>query len=378
VAEVLERMPPRRAPLLDTLAAELAAVRGVRVGREAFDLTRLAPHLRMTFAIEDEAGEVIASGKDLDGLRAAVRPRLQAELTAATAHLEEHGLTDWTLGDLPEVVDLPGAGGAVRAYPALVDEGNAVGVRTFDTPAEQAAAMHRGTRRLLALTIPSSTRWVRDRLDNRAQLTLAAAPHGSLAAVIADATDAAIDALMEQAGGPAWDAAGFARLRDHVAGNLAERTVAVLLQAVAVLAAARLVSVRMEGLPHAAFGAARDDVAAQVARLVHSGFLTETGAARLPDVRRYLEAAARRLERLPDAVAVDRDRMAAVHELETAYAARRAAWPVGRPLPPALREVPWLLEELRVAHFAQALGTRGPVSSKRIRRMLDEAVLTPA
>jgi ATP-dependent helicase HrpA len=38
--------------------------------------------------------------------------------------------------------------------------------------------------------------------------------------------------------------------------------------------------------------------------------------------------------------------------------------------------VPWLLEELRVAHFAQALGTRGPVSAKRIRKVIREA--TPA
>jgi ATP-dependent helicase HrpA len=31
-----------------------------------------------------------------------------------------------------------------------------------------------------------------------------------------------------------------------------------------------------------------------------------------------------------------------------------------------------MLEELRVSHFAQALGTRGPISGKRIRRALEE------
>jgi hypothetical protein len=30
-----------------------------------------------------------------------------------------------------------------------------------------------------------------------------------------------------------------------------------------------------------------------------------------------------------------------------------------------------MLEELRVSHFAQHLGTRGPVSAKRIRAVLD-------
>jgi hypothetical protein len=32
-----------------------------------------------------------------------------------------------------------------------------------------------------------------------------------------------------------------------------------------------------------------------------------------------------------------------------------------------------MLEELRVSHFAQALGTRGQPSAKRVRRLIDEA-----
>jgi ATP-dependent helicase HrpA len=41
--------------------------------------------------------------------------------------------------------------------------------------------------------------------------------------------------------------------------------------------------------------------------------------------------------------------------------------------PELLLEVPWLLEELRVSHYAQALGVRRGASAKRIRRLLDEA-----
>ena len=114
------------------------------------------------------------------------------------------------------------------------------------------------------------------------------------------------------------------------------------------------------------------DVQRQLGRLVYPGFVTPTGAARLPDVERYLRGAARRLERLPNAPAPDLDRMRGVHELEAEYARRLEAWPPGRPVPAALREVPWLLEELRMSHFAQALGTRGQVSAKRIRKQLDE------
>jgi ATP-dependent helicase HrpA len=142
---------------------------------------------------------------------------------------------------------------------------------------------------------------------------------------------------------------------------------------VAVLDAAREVERALEPLTAPALQPARADVRQQLHRLVRPGFATASGAARLGDIERYLRAAVVRLERLPDVVATDRDRMAAVRELERAYRERLESWPPGRPLPDALREVPWMLEELRVSHFAQGLGVKGAVSSKRIRRALTDA-----
>jgi ATP-dependent helicase HrpA len=191
--------------------------------------------------------------------------------------------------------------------------------------------------------------------------------------VLADATTAALDALIAEAGGPAWDADAFARLRSHVAGRLEARTAEVVAAMARILDAAREVERRLEALSAPAFEPARRDVRTQLARLVYPGFAARTGAARLSDVERYLQGAARRLDRLPDATAVDRDRMRAIQELEQAYQQRLEAWPRGRALPDALREAPWMLEELRVSQFAQGLGTRGAVSAKRIRRALEEA-----
>jgi ATP-dependent helicase HrpA len=372
-AEVVATLRPDDGPLLEALAEELERRRGVRVTPAAFDLGRLPAHLRMTFRVEDEDGAVVAEGADLEALRAQVRPRLRAALSAASASLERTGLRAWTIGDLPRIVALPGTGQAVRGYPALVDEGATAGVRVLDTEAAQAAAMPLGTRRLLLLTAPSPARFVTDRLSNSARLALSTAPHGSLAAVVEDATSAAIDALVTQAGGPVWDEAGFARLRGHVAGELAETTATLVEHVAEILDAAAQVRRRLAALPGAAPAEAREDVARQLGRLVYPGFVTASGAARLPDIVRYLRAADRRLERLPDSPAVDRDRMRTVHELEAELRRRREAWPSGRPLPDGLREAPWLLEELRVSHFAQGLGTSRPVSAKRIRRVLEAA-----
>jgi ATP-dependent helicase HrpA len=373
-AAVLERLQARRRPLLEAVAAEIEAQRGVRIPPDAWDLSRLPPYLKMTFSVEDENSKVIASGQDLDALRERVRPTLRAALAAATRKLERTGQTTWTFGTIPKAVALPGTGQTVRAYPSLVDEGETVGLRALESPEAQALHMHVGTRRLLALTTPSPLRQYQGgKLGNAAQLVLMEAPHASPRAVLEDAATAAISALMARAGGPVWDEASFNRLRDFVAGHVAEETVRIVAQVVKILQAARDVRGRLDAVRGSAFDEVRRDVAQQLGRLVFPGFITPTGGGRLADVERYLRGAEWRLERLHKAAAVDRDRMRAVHELEDLYRRRLEELPPGRRVDGELAEVPWLLEELRMSQFAQALGTRGQVSSRRIRRILDDA-----
>ncbi len=357
-AAVLAALRPRRRPLLDDMAEQIERLRGVRVPTDAFDVAKLPPHLRVTFMVEDGERGVLAADKSLERVREQVRPRLRAELTAASGQLERSGERSWVFGTLPQTVTLPGTGQAVTAYPALVDEGDTVGVRVLETPGAARVSMAAGTRRLLLLTTPSPARYVHDRLGNAARLVLTPA-------VLDDAIVAAVDALVAEGGGPAWDEASFRRLRDHVAGSLAERTLAIAGDVVKVLDAAREVERLLDALTAVPLQPARADVREQVRRLTAPGFVAASGAARLPDIERYLRAAARRLERLPNAVAVDRDRMTGVHELERAYRERLQSGPVTA----ELREVPWMLEELRVHHFAQNLA-RGGVSAKRIRRAL--------
>jgi ATP-dependent helicase HrpA len=367
VGELLRTLAPGREPLLDALARALAA-RGVQVPPEAWDLGRLPPHLRMRFRVEDRRGELVAEGEDLDALREAVKPRLREQLAAAAPSVERSGARTWEFGTLPREL-APAAGGGLRAFPALVDEGESVGVRLYETPGEQAGAMHAGTRRLLRLTVRSPIPWVVDRLTTADKLALMTAPHGNVGAALDDALTAALDALIAAGGGPAWDATAWERLRAHVAGSLAEEALATTQQLVAVLEARRNVEQRLDALPVAApLQEIRLDVARQLGRLVHPGCATAAGARRLADVVRYLQATAARLDRLPDAAGSDRNAIRIIHELESAYERRLAEWPTGTPKPPGLYEVRWLLEELRVAQFAPALSAR--VTAKQVRRAI--------
>ncbi|MGK2936498.1 MAG: ATP-dependent RNA helicase HrpA [Solirubrobacteraceae bacterium] len=369
-ADVLARLPARGEPLRDALSRELAAVRAIRVAPATWDFAALPPHLRVTFRVEDRDGRVLDQDKDLRALRDRLTPKLREALAAVTVNVERTGLTAWPEEDPPQSVELPGTGGAVQGHPALVDEGPTVGVRVYDTKPAQQAAHARGIRRLLTLELPSPAKHVRSTLNGPAQLTLAAAPHGSLDAVLEDATACAIDALIDHGGGPPWNRAAYEALRTHVGARLNAATAQVVTWLVAILDADREVQRMLDERPAPGLADIRQDVHRQLGALVFPGFLTVTGAGRLPDVVRYLKGATARLERLPDTAASDRDRMQAIAELEALYRDRVSLIPTGQPRPADLREARWAIEELRVAQLAPGVKTNGVASAKRVRRLL--------
>jgi ATP-dependent helicase HrpA len=351
---LLDDVAPGSGPLLGALAEAIERLRGVRVSPADWSLDDLPAHLRMTFSVEDDDGTVLASGRSLDGLRDELRPALKARLAHAVPALARHGMRDFDIDSLPRTVELAGG---LRGFPALVDEGETVGIRICETAGEQAVTMARGTRRLLRLTVPSPRQWVTGQLGGRLILALAAAPHGTLAAVMEDATNAALDALIARGGGPAWDAGEFAALRERVRGELRPTTLEAIVALEQILDAVRAVRAQLDALPaSAALGPARADVARQLGRLVYPGMLAAAGLARLGDVERYLRAAAQRLERLPSRIAADGERMVAIHELEARAAGRS--------------DVTWLIQELRVAQLAPGPHVRRGATVKHVREAL--------
>lgn len=369
---LLQSIDPDSGPLLDSVQRELRRRTGILVPIDAFDLDKLPPHLRVTFAVETADGSVVSRGKSLDQLQHTLAaPTRQAVADTVAGDLERTGLRAWPddLDELPRVVERPGAGGhLVRGYPALVDAGAAVDIRVFATKAEQDAAMARGSRRLLLLAGPSVSKSVERGLDTRTRLMLGNNPDGSLSALIDDCAEAAVQTLVPA---PVWARAEFAAARQRLAGGLAQATADIVGRVEKVLAALHDVELALPRNPTESQADAVADIRAQLARLVPRRFVAATGAAHLTDLTRYLTAIGRRLERLPHGLSADRERMERVAAVQNTYDELRRALSPARAAAPDVVDIARMIEELRVSLWAQQLGTPRPVSEQRIYRALD-------
>ena len=295
----------------------------------------------MTFAVEAADGSELARGKDLGRCRPGWPPRPAVPSS-----------TRWGRWSGPVCAVGPRTSTRYRAAsPAeesgvilvLVAAGTAVDLRVFASAAERDAAMRAGVRRLVRLSGRSPVKALEKQLDPRRRLVLGNNPDGSLAALLEDCADAAADLLVPEV----WTRAEFGgcpptgRLRTQGNDRRDRRRVEK------VLTALQEVQLELPGTPTAAQADAVADIRRQLAGLVGPGFVAATGAAHLIDLARYLTAISRRLGRLSQAPAADRERMARVHAVEDAHNELVQALSPARGAAADVRDIARLIEEFR-------------------------------
>ena len=312
----LQERGPGDGPLLDTLSAWAATRAGVPVSLSTSSLEQLPAYLRFTFVVEDRAGHPLASSKDLDALRARLRRPLRQVIADANRTLERTGLTTWDLGPLPRTVETAVGEAVVVGYPALVDEGDTVGVRVLADPDDRDRLMWGGTRRLLLLGVTPPVARAARRLTNDAKRALAYAPHADLSALLADCSTAVIDQLIADAGGPAWDAVSWDHLLAAARAGAPDLSTRVVTRTALALSWAHVIDVRLTAMTATVLGPSTEDLRAQLDRLVQPGFVARTGGHRLIDLIRYLKGMLRRLDKLAEDPWRDRERMRPIRRLE--------------------------------------------------------------
>ncbi len=362
-------------PLVRALTRAVEEKLALKLPLDAFRPGELRPHLMMNFRLQDEHGGTLAISRSLAELREKYGNRVEqsfalAEVGGETVEGELTGLTSWSFGDLPELQEITVAGRKVVGFPALVDEGESVALRAFDTP-EKAALQHRaGLRRLFALGLREQMKYVQKNLGLR-DMALQFINLFSERELQEQLLAATLERTCMMAPLPQTATEFEQRWADAkprvalVAQELARLTGTILAEYAALQ--------RKLGLAKA-FPTVAADIAAQCATLLDRSFLLATPFERLQHFPRYLKAAGLRLEKLRADPTRDAAAMGEWQRLAKPFERERMARQKAGVHDPFLDEFRWLLEELRVSLFAQELRTPTPVSVKRLAKTWDSRV----
>ena len=352
--------------LFVAVAQELTRMGGEIVTAEDFDKSLIEPYLFVNFSVEGVDGQEMAFGKDFAALSSRLQGKAREVLhQVVKTHQVAPPATSWEYGTIKREQVTKQGSLRITAYPALTDHGDGVTLELYDNPQRQERAMRAGAVKLIALSLKTPTSYLETHLPNRAKLSMYYQPLGSIKELIFDLMLCAISNIMERNGGVPWDEDNFNRLREIVRGELNDEALAVANVVEQSLVKAHELKRLLKG--NISFDLARSyaDLNHQLDSLIYKGFISDCGPEHLKEMPRYLQAALERVQRLNRDVVRDQMYMRTLENLEDEYEKVVKSYHTDL-LPPPLKDVRWMIEELRVSYFAQHLGVIGPISDKRI------------
>ncbi len=386
----------RDVPLQKALQGFVESRVSLKLPVESFRPENLNPHCFMNFRVIDEHGRTLGQSRNLSELRARfhgsiaaafekaqIRPEaLPAVEEPAGAEVVEmpqrgergsisavslEGLTAWTFGALPELLEVRVGKREIIGFPALHDDGDSVSLRPYDTPEEAARVHRRGLARLFALHLKDQVRAI-ERLPGLRELALQFMPYGTEAELKTQLVSAALtrSCLVD----PLPDSAEAFEARCQAAKPritlIAQEFMRLAGQVATEHATLRKRLAQLKTFPKVV-----EDIQAQLDALLPRDFLIAEPWERLAHYPRYLKAGVARIDKLRNNPERDAQLMADWQRLAQAWQREWLAKRKAGVVEPALEEFRWLLEELRVGLFAQELKTPMPVSVKRLGKIWD-------
>ena len=369
--------------LTDALLKKVRDMTSLDVKRADFKLDMLSPHLFMNLRIVDEHGRQLGMGRNLGALKAelgsqargafqalaqlklnpsvAIAAPVKKASESANLSFTSSRYTQWSFGNLPELMEIKKGGQSLIGFPALVDLKDAVQIEVFDEP-EVASDMHKeGLRRLFALQIKDALKYLEKNIPDLQKMAAAYMPLGTAEELRHQILEVAMDRAFLMAPLPTDEVSFKKRIEEGrgrltLIANEVARLAGLILQEYAT--AIRKIKDTKN------FAEATNDCTQQLQKLMPKRFLSVTPWSQLPHFARYLKAMVLRLDKIKSDPARDTAKLQEFKPQEQRYwrlvAERKGA------VDDRMLEFRWLLEELRVSFFAQELRTPQPVSVKRL------------
>ncbi|WP_416422916.1 ATP-dependent RNA helicase HrpA [Pseudomonas sp. App30] len=357
--------------LPQALGRELLRMTGARVSDEAWAEAeqQVDSHLRMNIEVLDGQGKFLGEGRDLAELTARFVQASQAALAAPQSAKSQQPVEAKAFAAVAETTQQKIAGLSMTVYPALVEENGTVKEGRFSTAAEAEFQHRRALQRLLLQQLAEPAKFLRGKLPGQTELGLLYRELGRIEALVEDILLASLDTcILEGEASLPRDGAGLAALAERKRGAWAEHAERLARQTLDILKLWHGLQKRFKGKIDLAQAVALNDIKAQMSQLVYPGFVRQTPSAWLKELPRYLKAVEMRLEKLGSQVQKDRVWSIELGNVWAQYQARQAKHAQEGKRDPELELYRWLIEEYRVSLFAQQLGTKVPISDKRLSK----------
>ena len=377
VKQCLEIEPDFKGSIQEWLSYRLRILTGEAIPLNAWSLGDLPYHLRMNFRVIDEQGQLLDYGRDLKTLQ--LKYTLKAESSfdqIAADELNYTGCIQWAFDDLPDTYQFIQNGLTLNGFPAIVDEGDAVGVRIFDTEQKAAVQHQAGLMRLFQLQLRKECTYLLKNIPQSAvaELSYNRLPKHPLTPVVGDSSykndmlTAIIYSVFVEGKTIRTQQAFEQSLLENKAGLMGVANQAGKI-ALDIMALYGVIKKDLERTLKPTDALAQD-INEQLSFLVYAGFVRNTPYQHLQAIPRYLKAIQYRLDKFDNnpqkAQEVSRYAIRFWKDIEKKLKKESVI-----PEQDAFR---WAIEELRVSVYAQQLKTAYPVSAKRLDKLWDERV----
>ena len=369
VDTLLEHITPDDRDLCAALSDVLKRRRNITVPVGEWGEERLEDFYRMNIRVVDERGKLLAQDRNMAHLVEQFRDDSQsAQASKSGMGFEQRPVSDWDFGVLPREWKSRAAGMEVLAYPALVVDKDQVSLTLLDYSGDAELAHRKGFATLALKRSSQTSKYLKKQLLSTNEAALALAGCGvDRSALVHEMIMTAFILTLEDAPAPRSDEE-FEKCLANARTTWVPQALELERALVNFLLPVAQALNKLKAYPKAQFQDSRTDIQQQVQALLNTERLFHTPGRWLEYYPRYGKALLHRVERLSGQYAKDQKGMAMLAPFAAQLKEAREQRVGLEALCSEAQELFWMLEEFRISLFAQQLGTKIPVSSKRLEQ----------
>ncbi len=380
VKQCLEIEPDFKGTLQEWLGNRLRKLTGEAIPLNVWNTDGVPDHLKMNFRVVDDQGKLLDYGRDLKKLQLKYTAKAEDSFDQIAAdELNYTGCIQWAFDDLPDTYQFIQKGQTFIGFPALIDEGDAVGVRIFDTEQKASLQHQAGLIRLFQLQLRKECTYIIKNMPQSAtaELTYNRLPKhpiiststgknlGASASYKEDMLYLILYSVFVEGRTLRSQQAFEQCLQQNKSGLISTANEAGKI-ALEIMELYGTIKTQLKHLN--ANDPLAKDINDQLDLLIYAGFIRNTPYQQLKAIPRYLKAIQYRLDKFDNNLL----KIQEVSRYSTRFWKDIEKKEKKDTVIPEQDPFRWAIEEFRVSLFAQQLKTAYPVSAKRMDKAWDE------